>query len=125
MNMRHARIKEAIESFDETVEFDRQLVGAHNRAVKGRVECGSIASSGENANSFHSTLYILRKSAGAPTQFRAAPATRRWSGPYSPPRRGGVAAPVTKMPRSLRSGADGVVVHNETFRCERPPRPLL
>jgi len=47
----------------------------------------------------------------------------------SPVRRDGCAS--KKMPRSNRSGADGVVAHNASFgmhsrnvTCERPPRPL-
>src|SRR2546428_11943770 len=58
---------------------------------------------------------------------------------HSPPRRGGVAAPPKKMPRSHRSGADGVVRPAKRFgrtdhqfeaspyraRASRPARQLL
>ena len=32
---------------------------------------------------------------------------------------------INNMLRSHRSGADGVVVYDETLRHERPPRPLI
>src|SRR5437762_647944 len=79
---------------------------------------------------------IVSGRAGYVIQHKDVAATKafRWCVFPSLRRRGGSAT--KKMPRSLRSGRDGVVAHTpcfkthfETFRCERPPRrfapPLL
>ncbi len=54
MDVRHARIEEAIEALDQADDLDLQLIGAHDRAVDGRVERGRIAARRQNADAFHS-----------------------------------------------------------------------
>src|SRR5881409_2101774 len=50
---------------------------------------------------------------------------------YSPPPRGGVAAPLRRCREASEAAQTGWSLtrrasktHSETFRCERPPRPL-
>lgn len=46
MNMRDARIKQAVKAFDQADDLHLELVGAHDRAVDGGVERGRVAASG-------------------------------------------------------------------------------
>ncbi len=53
MDVRDARIEQAVETLDQADDFDLELVGAHDRAVDGGVERGSVAAGRENADAFH------------------------------------------------------------------------
>ena len=53
MNVRYPRVEEAIEALDESEQFNLELVRAHDGAMNGRVERGSVASGREDANTFH------------------------------------------------------------------------
>jgi hypothetical protein len=53
MNVRHARVEQAVEPLDEADNFDLELVGAHHRAVNGGVQRGGVAAGGQDANAFH------------------------------------------------------------------------
>ena len=53
MDVRHARIEQAVEALDEPVDLDPQLVGAHDRAVDGGVQRGRVAAGREDADAFH------------------------------------------------------------------------
>ena len=53
MDMRHARVEQAVEALDEADDFDLELVGAHDRAVNGGVERGRVAAGGQDADAFH------------------------------------------------------------------------
>ena len=50
MNVRHARVEQAVEALDEAEDLDLELVGAHDRAVDGGVERGRVAAGGEDAD---------------------------------------------------------------------------
>ena len=53
VDVRHARVEEAVEALDEPEDFDPELVGAHDGAVDGGVERGRVAAGGEDADAFH------------------------------------------------------------------------
>ena len=53
MDVRHARVEQAVEALDEAEDFDPQLVGAHDGAVNGGVERGRVAAGRQNADAFH------------------------------------------------------------------------
>jgi hypothetical protein len=53
MDMGNARVKEAVEAFDETVQLDLQFVRPDDSAVNRRIERRRVASCGENTNPFH------------------------------------------------------------------------
>jgi hypothetical protein len=65
MNVRYTWIEQAIEAFDETVDFNAKLIRTHYGAVNCSVESRRIAASGENTNAFHSSgrnrLFILTR----------------------------------------------------------------
>ena len=58
MDVRHARVEQAAESLDETVDLDLALVGANDSAENRGVERGRIASGGQDANAFHGVLRV-------------------------------------------------------------------
>ena len=59
MDVRHARVEQAVEALDQADDFDLELVGARDRAVNGGVERGRVAAGGEDADAFHRSR-ILR-----------------------------------------------------------------
>ncbi len=58
VHVRHARVEEAVEALDEPVNFDPELVGAHDGAVDRRVERGRVTASRQNADAFHGFLFM-------------------------------------------------------------------
>ena len=58
MDVRHARIEQAVEPLDEAEDFDLELVGARDRAMNRGVERGRVAAGGENADAFHKDLIL-------------------------------------------------------------------
>ena len=94
VNVRDARIEEAVEAFDEAEDLDLELVGAHDGAVDGGVERGRVAARGEDADAFHDWLISRLPVAGCRLfrgafagirailrhrrSFRAFPSAPRW-----------------------------------------------
>ena len=58
VDVRHARVEEAVEALDEAEDFDPQLVGAHDGAVNGGVERRRVAAGGQNADAFHGCCVV-------------------------------------------------------------------
>ena len=52
MNVRNAGIEKAIETLDESVDFQLQLIGSYDRAVDGCIESRGIAACREDSNAF-------------------------------------------------------------------------
>src|SRR5205823_14883577 len=59
VHVRHARIEQAVEAFDESVDFNAELVGADDGAVDGGVERGRVSSGRQNADAFHGSCWSL------------------------------------------------------------------
>ena len=53
MHVRDARVEEAVEALDESVDFDLQLIRARDGPVDGRVQRRRVAAGGENSDTFH------------------------------------------------------------------------
>ncbi len=53
MNMRHARVEQAVEPLDQADDFDLELVGADHGAMNGGVQSRRIAAGGQDADAFH------------------------------------------------------------------------
>ena len=53
MHVRHARVEQAIEALDQSVDFNPKLVGAHDGAVDGGVERRRVTPGGQDADAFH------------------------------------------------------------------------
>jgi hypothetical protein len=53
MKVRHARVEEAIEALDESVDFDPKLVRTHDSAVYGGVERRCVSPGSQNADTLH------------------------------------------------------------------------
>ena len=56
--MRHPRIEETAEPFDEAEHFELALAGSRDGAVDGGVECRRVAAGGENPDPLH--VWTLR-----------------------------------------------------------------
>ena len=62
VHVRHARVEEAVEALDEPVDFNPELVGAHDGAVYGGVERRRVTSGRQNADAFHGWLLETTRS---------------------------------------------------------------
>jgi hypothetical protein len=61
MHVRHARIEQAVETFDEADDLDLELVGARDHAVDRGVERGRVAAGGEDSDAFHKLFFLVGK----------------------------------------------------------------
>ena len=55
LDIRHARVKEAAETFDKAKHFDLALVGPHHRPMDGRIQSRRIAPGGENSDPLYAS----------------------------------------------------------------------
>ena len=53
MDVRNARVEKTIKTFDESVEFDFELVRPNHCAVDGRVERRCVSAGRQDANALH------------------------------------------------------------------------
>jgi len=62
MNVRDTGIEETVESLDESVDFQFELIGTNDCAMNGGVERRSVSTCSKDADAFH--LCTLRAMAG-------------------------------------------------------------
>ena len=56
MDMRHARVEETVEAFDQADNFDVELICARDRSSDRGVQGRGVTAGGEDANAFHGSF---------------------------------------------------------------------
>ena len=74
VQVRHPRVEEAVETLDQAVDLDAQLIGADHGAVDRRVQRRRVTAGGQNADAFHERAPLVQSTSTTSCMVRAVPA---------------------------------------------------